>query len=277
MSGLPSWKPRMDADDVSLAQAAACLNGIAAYLALDDLAGSDPAAMPVDCVILAGNSVLATAEGAFRAAGGRARPLLVLSGGIGHSTELLWQAVAAHDTYRAVPAHGRPEAAILADIARTFWGIDPSRILVEDASAHCGENAAFSRRILERSGHVPRSVLLVQDPTMQRRTDATFRHVWRDMAGVAFLNWPTFVPRVAPAGGVLAFADPGIAGLWPMDRFVTLVMGEIPRLRNDAGGYGPNGRGFIAPVEIPARIEAAYAALKEGFGRGFGARAAVRR
>jgi len=44
------------------------------------------------------------------------------------------------------------------------------------------------------------------------------------------------------------------------------VMGEIPRLRNDADGYGPKGRGFIVAVDIPPAVEAAYDRLTEPFG-----------
>ncbi|WP_426785028.1 hypothetical protein ACP3TB_12950 [Rahnella variigena] len=47
-----------------------------------------------------------------------------------------------------------------------------------------------------------------------------------------------------------------------MPRFVSLLLGEIPRLRNAPGGYGPRGAGFIAKVDIPAEIEEIYARLK---------------
>ena len=40
-----------------------------------------------------------------------------------------------------------------------------------------------------------------------------------------------------------------------------LVMGEVPRLRDDAHGYGPNGAGFQAHVDVPPEVEAAYDAL----------------
>jgi hypothetical protein len=47
-------------------------------------------------------------------------------------------------------------------------------------------------------------------------------------------------------------------------------MGEVPRLRDDATGYGPRGRGYIAHVDVPDDVEAAYAELLEahpGWGR----------
>jgi len=220
----------------------------------------------IDCIVWAGNAVLHTAEQAFRLVRDGSIPRILLSGGIGHSTALLWQEVRRHETYRAVAVENRPEAQILRDIAERFWQVDPARILVEDASTNSGENAAFSRRLLEERGIGADTVLLVQDPTMQRRADATFRHVWRDRPQVRFRNWPTFTPKVAAENGELRYDLAPVAGLWPMERFLSLVMGEIPRLRNDASGYGPRGKGFIAAVDIPDAVEAAYARLAGGTG-----------
>lgn len=51
------------------------------------------------------------------------------------------------------------------------------------------------------------------------------------------------------------------AGLWPVARYLSLLLGEVPRLRDDAQGYGPRGKNFIAHVDIPADVEAAWALL----------------
>lgn len=252
------------------------LNEVAAFLALDDVSpiGSTIAAQDVDCVVWAGNAVLHTADQAFRLVRDGRVPRILLSGGIGHSTPLLWQAIEQHETYREVAAEGRPEARIMKDIAERFWNLDSSRILLDDASTNSGENAAFSRRVLDESGTAPGVILLVQDPTMQRRADATFRHVWRDRPEVRFRNWPTFTPRVALVKDELRYDAEPFADLWPMERFLSLVMGEIPRLRNDASGYGPRGKGFIAAVDIPEEVEVAYARLAQGLGHRFGGRVA---
>jgi uncharacterized SAM-binding protein YcdF (DUF218 family) len=252
------------------------LNTVAAFLALDDISSSDGAldVTGIDCIVWAGNAVLRTAEEAFRLVRDGTVPRVVLSGGIGHSTPLLWQAVAQHETYHVVATEGRSEARIMKDIAERFWNLDSSRILLDDASTNSGQNAAFSRRVLDENGPAPGAILLVQDPTMQRRADATFRHVWRDRPEVSFRNWPTFKPRVALVEDELRYDAEPVAGLWPMERFLSLVMGEIPRLRNDASGYGPRGKGFIAAVEIPDEVEAAYARLAQGLGRRFGDRVA---
>jgi uncharacterized SAM-binding protein YcdF (DUF218 family) len=260
----------MDQNAVRLTpQSVAALNEVAAFLALDDFGPKrsdglpeNMAAAPVDCVVLAGNCVLETAEGAFRAVKGAVSSNLLITGGIGHATEILRRKVAMHPAYRALVTEARTEAHILADIAERFWGIDRSNILIEPDSTNSGENARFSRRALENAGLPVRTILLIQDPTMQRRADATFRHVWSDHPDLTVLNWPTFTPRVHLAEEELQFDLNGIAGLWSMDRFLALVMGEIPRLRDDPHGYGPRGKGFIAHVDIPEHIEAAYAQLK---------------
>lgn len=43
-------------------------------------------------------------------------------------------------------------------------------------------------------------------------------------------------------------------------------MGEIPRLTDDADGYGPRGKNFIAHVDIPTEVRAVHAALQPVYG-----------
>ncbi len=51
----------------------------------------------------------------------------------------------------------------------------------------------------------------------------------------------------------MSYAKP-IHGMWPIERYVDLLMGEIPRLTDDAEGYGPRGREYIAHVSIPEAV-----------------------
>ena len=48
-----------------------------------------------------------------------------------------------------------------------------------------------------------------------------------------------------------------------MERYLTLLLGEIPRLRDDENGYGPRGKGFLAHVDIPEEVEAAFQLLQQ--------------
>lgn len=215
-----------------------------------------------EVIVLAGNAAIPTIDAACElAASSGAR--LVITGGIGHSTTFLYAAVARHSRYHTLPTTGLAEATILANIAHQFWQIPREHILCETASGNCGENARFTRALLEAQGmNRPRGVL-VQDPTMQRRTLATFARVWRDIGGAEnWRSWPGFVPELEQGANGAVFAG-GLQGLWDVERYLSLIIGELPRLRDDANGYGPRGRDFIEHVEIPAEIEAAWHTLCE--------------
>lgn len=257
-------------------QPARDVNAIASFLALSDFPRFLPTPASVrtvfgdavvDAVALMGSSVLATAEHAYSLLRvGRARRLLI-SGGIGHSTGHLYESIARHPRYSWLSTEHRGEARLLAEIAIRFWGIDPALIVVEDESRHCGENAAFTLRTLTRELPQARTLLLLQDPTMQRRTAATFEKACAEARCELIIgNHPTFVPRVRSSGHRLEWdLDGQVAGLWPIGRFLSLVMGEIPRLRDDAAGYGPRGQGYLVHVEIPPSVLEAYGRLAETF------------
>lgn len=128
--------------------AAANLTG--GWLAQNDLA-TLTAPPAVDVVVLAGNAVIPTIDAACRLAAEQEVPLLI-SGGVGHSTGFLYEAVREDPRYRSLAVEGRPEAHILADIAHDFWHIPRPRLVVEDRSTNCGENARFTRTMLESRG-----------------------------------------------------------------------------------------------------------------------------
>jgi uncharacterized SAM-binding protein YcdF (DUF218 family) len=254
-------------------QTAADLNTVARFLAAPNLPALTPSAVeeqggtaPADLLVLLGNAVLATTDAV--AAGLRAgvAERLLIAGGRGHSTRHLRTAVRADPRYDGLPLDDRAEAEILRDVLARWHGLDPQSILLETQSTNCGANAEQTHALLRERGLRPADVLLVQDPTMQRRTWASFRRVWGEERPPHFHNAPPFVPVVEAEGDALVFAEPDRAGLWPMERFVSLVMGEIPRLRNDENGYGPNGRGYIVAVDIPPAVEAAYDRLLGPFG-----------
>lgn len=213
-----------------------------------------------EVIVLAGNAAIPTVDAACQlAASSEAR--LVITGGIGHSTTFLYAAIARHSRYHTLPTTGLAEATILADIAHQFWQIPRERILCETASGNCGENARFTRTLLEAQGITRPRGVLVQDPTMQRRTMATFARVWRDIGGAEnWHSWPGFVPVLEQGENGAIFAG-HLEGLWAVDRYLSLIIGELLRLRDDASGYGPKGRDFIEHVDIPTDVEAAWRAL----------------
>lgn len=250
------------------------INALSEYLSdpqLDNLSS----APPVDCIIICASQVLFGAETIFHTL--EKRPdltkSLVLCGGVGHSTKLLYAAVRHHPRYSTLAnsIKGLPEARVLERILDESFDRDRimaqgCQILIEDQSTNCGQNASFSRRVLEQAGfQEPKSCIINQDPTMVLRTRASFEMTYGDiLSKVSFLSFPGFVPEVQLSdNGLLEYKHTeGVSGLWELDRFVDLILGEIPRIRDDKEGYGPRGRGFISHVDLPAGIELAWSRLR---------------
>ncbi|MEO3988792.1 YdcF family protein [Pseudocitrobacter cyperus] len=236
-------------------------NLLGGWLAQNDFA-SRPQPDEYELVVLAGNAVIPTIDAACQLAADEGKRLLI-SGGIGHSTTFLYAAIARHPRYNTIRTTGLSEAAILAEIAHQFWKLPREKILVEDVSTNCGENARFARRMIDTRGIAVNSGVVVQDPTMQRRTMATFKHVWQDVAiAPHWRSYPGCQPELFNSDNGVAFKGDA-TGLWPVERYLSLILGELPRLRDDAGGYGPKGKNFIAHVDIPLAVEQAWLQLTE--------------
>lgn len=203
------------------------LDTIATWLALED-----PEPEHVDLMLLFGGSLPSAWDRAADAVRSGRVGALMLVGGRGHTTDVLRRLIGAGPE--------EAEADLMAAHLRQTHGIE--QVLVERASTNCGNNVTLARDLALRSGLRPHRVALVQDPTMQRRMDAVFR-----------LVWPEAVPVNRPA--------PDGRDTWPRDRWIALVIGEVPRLRDDEHGYGPRGSGFIAHVDVPDAVELAHASL----------------
>ena len=251
------------------------VNLIARFLAHEQIQDLSQAPL-TDCIVLCGSAILHCAETVFSALGKNPNlaKTVVICGGIGHSTQYLYNAVAQNPRYAALllEIQGLPESRVLNTIFERFY--DTARIaragctiIIEDQSTNCGANAIQTRKILEaHSIPTPRSFIVIQDPTMSVRTLAAFRRTYEDVSPAPeFMACPTFVPRVGVVEGKLEYVTAGgfgSAGLWEIDRFCDLIVGEIPRLRDDAQGYGPKGKGFIDHVEIPGEVEGAWRRLE---------------
>lgn len=234
-------------------------NLLGGWLAQDDFSAR-PCAAESQLVVLAGNAVMPTIDAACRLVSEHGGTLLI-SGGIGHSTSFLYDAIVHHPRYCSIATQDEPEAVLLAEIAQRFWQIPRSRIVVEAQSTNCGENAEFTRQVMEEKGIRVASATVVQDPTMQRRTMATFARVWQGVEyAPRWLSYPGYLPVVdyTPQGILWRQPDNGV---WPLARYLSLILGELPRLRDNADGYGPQGKGFIAHVDIPQDVEAAWQRL----------------
>jgi uncharacterized SAM-binding protein YcdF (DUF218 family) len=264
---------------MSADEQAADLNAVIEWLARDDAPAPDASADTWVC-LLGGVPDLSLARRAADLFFALHATRLLVVGGAGHSTARLRAAAARDADGAGVATEGRAEADILADVAARHWGVPRGAIIVERASTNCGNNAtlalAAARAAADAPGGapLPARLVLVQDPIMQRRSHESFAAGGWPAAGVALASAAPAVPRVAPAPGAgggaggagVAFADAAHARAWPLAPFLELVMGEVPRLRDDAGGYGPRGAGFIGHVDVPARVLRAHAALLPALG-----------
>lgn len=236
------------------------VNALGRWLAQNEFDGK-PLPAQADCIVLAGNAVIPTIDAACELAAAHKIPLAI-SGGIGHSTPFLYAAIARHSRYNKVRTTGRTEAAIIGDIARQFWKIPSEKLILEERSTNCGENVRFTLALLRERSVPVKTLVVVQDPTMQRRTMATFTRELADVSGeVRCVSYPGFTPRLDNGSNGLTFL-PRREGLWPVERYLSLIPGEMARLRDDEQGYGPNGRGFIAHVDMPEEIASAWQVMQ---------------
>lgn len=259
---------------MDISTAATDINVLAAFLSDAGLSDLSSTSRSVDCIVICASAVIYQAESLFTAIENRPSlaKCLVLCGGVGHSTQLLYDSIGIHPRYSQISqeVEGLPEARVLELILERFFNrraieAQGCRILIEDQSTNCGLNASFTRKVLDKEGfHDISSCIIIQDPTMMRRTRASFEKTYENWPfDVDFTSCPIFVPKVEESStGVLTYCSTvDSSGLWSMPRFLELILGEIPRLRDDENGYGPNGRSFIPHVDIPVPVERAWSNL----------------
>jgi len=215
-----------------------------------------------DVLVLCGSAVLAAIDIAATAFDDGLADRLLVSGGVGHSRPYLRRAVSQDPRYGDVRTEARPESAIIGEILRRHHAVPDDAILIEHESTNCGENAEFSVALLALTPSRWQSVLLLQDPTMQRRTHECFRRSLRSAAGVRVVSYAPFVPTVPDHDATNVHDEDGRA-VWSMRRFAALLLGEMRRLYDDEHGYGPEGADFIDHVNIPGDVMDAYRRLAE--------------
>lgn len=221
-----------------------------------------------DLLIILGNSIPFIAEEGARAYKNKIAKKIMIAGGIGHSTKYLIENICNSDKYKDVETDDRPEADILKDVIVRHENIEDGSIIIENISTNCGANAYEALKTIKEIGETPRSVILLQDPTMQRRTHASFKKEWvMNNKKTIFISYAPFVPLIEKCGESFDYINRKIYGLWDIDRFIALVMGEIPRLKDDENGYGPKGRGYITHMDIPDEVLYSYERLLPLYGK----------
>lgn len=210
-----------------------------------------------DVMALFGGSILCGGDVLAEAMRAGVAHRYVIVGGEGHTTQRLRDIMA-----RELPGFetdGMPEARLFAQYLKLRHGLEAD--FLECESTNCGNNITFLLDLLKRNGAKCETLILTQDASMQLRMAAGLE---KHAPEIAAINYAAYAVEVEVRGGKLTFRD-APRGMWSMERYITLLMGEIPRLRDDAEGYGPRGRGFIAHVDVPEEVERAFDFLRECF------------
>jgi len=232
------------------------LDRIMQFLARRDVTQSEIFQQKYDLGIVLGSSFYESAElGAKLLEKGKLKTLM-LSGGVGHSTHYLEERLFRDKKVSKVSEYSESEY-----LYNLIADYDQGNIFLECESKNCGENAAFSidrieKLVSESKIDMPKRVLLLQDPALQRRTHATFEHVWKNFP-CEFISFSPLIPKFD--------IERKFESYFSFERALDLLLGEILRLQDSEIGYGPKGKGFIIHVDIPSEIQEAYDILVERF------------
>jgi hypothetical protein len=261
-------------------------NVVAAYLAQHAERPMIDAQSGETAIVLVGSAMLPTMRAVFDYLSDiditPTSPItLVLCGGIGHSTPLLRNAICgAYPDINFNDVDALPEARIFEKAMRMAWSglcgrIDRGEIgfMVEEESTNCGANANLAVDMMVSSGVSPENLIIVQDPTMMRRTIASFEKAYDTLKPHStpkqIIPWSTFTPHLSlhheeVKWDISDFCDKNASlnELWKRDRFLGLIIGEITRLNDDTEGYGPKGKGFIGHVDIPEDVLESWTRIK---------------
>ena len=206
------------------------LNILIDFLAKRDLTALSPDELQakykinqVDLLILFGGSIPEGAEVFAKAHQQNIAKNYLLAGGAGHTTEALRQKMQSS----------------LADI---------------DISTK--SEAEIFALYLKNLDLKPKSIIFMQDATMQNRMDAGFRKYCP--CDTTLINYATYKVHFTVQNDKLCLEQNNIWQMWNIDKYIELLMGEIPRLTDNINGYGPQGKDFIAHVDIPQEVHSAY-------------------
>lgn len=248
-------------DPANLHRLAEACNTLTRFLGLRDLPNLRHSALKskygidqADVMILFGGTIPFGCEVAAAAWKRNLARHLMIVGGIGHTTQSLRDKFKAR--YPRMETDNKAEAEMIADYLSREHGIRD--ILLETKSTNCGNNVTYALAMLRKSGIESKTILIMQEPSMQRRMAAGFRKELGDAALI--INYAPYLPHLTVKNGHLSFLR-RYWGLWDAERYITLLLGDVSRLRDDENGYGPKGKGFIPHVDIPQEVEDAFALL----------------
>ncbi len=154
---------------------------------------------------------------------------ILISGGIGHKNDLL-----------ATSWNGDTEAEYFANIIQNC-GVSLDDVILENKSQNTGENIRFGYKVLELNHYLPKSIILVQKPYMERRTYATFMKQWPGKSRV----------DISVTSPPIKFEN-YFNEKQPMNTVINIMVGDLQRIIKYPS------RGFQVYQKVPKNVINAY-------------------
>ncbi|MGT2907355.1 YdcF family protein [Streptococcus dentiloxodontae] len=242
------------------------LNTLVRFLALRDIAELTPQFLSAsyhglyqaDVFVLFGGSIIEGGDVLAKAIQNKLARHYLIVGGAGHTTDGLRRQMAL--LFPDLNSQNLTEAELFAAYIRRNYQLTAD--LLETQSTNCGNNITLMLNLLEKSQIEAKSFILCQDAAMQLRMSATLKKFRPDALIINYAAYQAFFDETAEDLKLTGH----FKGMWETERYISLLMGEIPRLRDDESGYGPNGAAYLAHAEIPLDVEASFARLSKEFG-----------
>ena len=203
-----------------------------------------------DVMVLFGGSILAGGDVLAEAIKNQIAKIYIIVGGAGHTTEALRTKM--HEVYPDINTGNLSEAEIFNKYINLKYNL--SADYLECESTNCGNNITFLLKLLDENKILCNNIILSQDATMQHRMYAGLKRYRPDILAI---NYAAYQVKIVGDDSALNY-NTDILGMWNVERYVSLLLGEIPRLTDDSKGYGPNGKDFIAHVDVPIKVQRAF-------------------
>ena len=211
----------------------------------------------VDVFVLFGGSVLCGGDILAKAIQNHIAKKFIIVGGAGHTTQTLRDKM--QKVIPELQTTDLPEAELFNSYINSLYNL--SADYLETRSTNCRNNITLLLKLLETEQIPCKNIIIAQDAAMQLRMEAVLKKFRSDLT---IINFATYSARVHEREKSLFFAE-DIAGMWDMERYISLLLGEIPRLRDDTEGYGPNGKNYLVHVDIPNSVTEAFETLRTSY------------
>lgn len=207
-----------------------------------------------DIIVLFGGSIIEGGDIFAQAIKEKIAKKYIIVGGYGHTTDTL-----INNIKEIMPnINYKTEAEIFNEYIKNKYNVEAD--FLELHSTNCGNNITNLLEIIKKEKLDFNNIILIQDASMQLRMSAVIKK-YIDKS-IEVINYAAYKVKVINKDSKLIY-DNYPLGMWNIDRYINLLMGEIPRLKDNKEGYGPRGKDFLIHIDIPEKVENAFLELKK--------------